>query len=131
VTAVTIRPWTVRDRDEVQSLLSLFSAAAVVRNDAAPTFVAEADGRVVGMVTLCFLETLTGRKAYVDHLVVLPEARQAGVGRALMTDAIERARSAGASRIDLTAGPEKQAGRALYRSLGFEQRETGVFRLQL
>ena len=126
---MTIRPWTSRDADEVQSLLSLFSADARVTNESAPTFVAEADGRVVGMVTLCFLETLTGRKAYVDHLAVLPEARRAGVGRALMEHAIEQARAAGASRIDLTARADKEAGRALYRSLGFEQRATGLFRL--
>jgi ribosomal protein S18 acetylase RimI-like enzyme len=45
--------------------------------------------------------------------------------------AIEQAQAAGASRIDLTAGDEKQAGRALYKSLGFQERDTGSFRLHI
>jgi ribosomal protein S18 acetylase RimI-like enzyme len=120
-----------RDRAHVQSLLGLFSERAVVTGDDAPTFVAEVDGRVLGMVTLCLFTTLTGTKAYLDHLVVAPEVRRRGVGRALMRYAIEQARAAGASRIDLTANGKKRAGRRLYRSLGFEQRATGLFRLNL
>ena len=128
---IAIRPWEPRDRREVESLLRFLSAEAVVTNENAPTFVAEDGGRVVGMVTLCFFETLTGRKAYIDHLVVSPAARRRGVGRALMRHAIDEARAGGASRIDLTANGRKRAGRSLYRSLGFEQRATGLFRLGL
>jgi ribosomal protein S18 acetylase RimI-like enzyme len=112
-------------------LLRLLAQDAHVTSDDAPTYVAESDDRVVGMVTLCFFITLTGRKAYVDHLVVAPAYRRRGIGRALMRHAIERAEAAGASRIDLTANDRKQAGRALYESLGFEQRDTGSFRLHL
>jgi hypothetical protein len=43
----------------------------------------------------------------------------------------EGPRAAGASRIDLTANDEKQPGRALYRSLGFQRRDTSSFRLDL
>jgi ribosomal protein S18 acetylase RimI-like enzyme len=53
------------------------------------------------------------------------------VGRALVQHVIERAQAAGASRIDLTANHDKRAGRALYRSLGFRERETATFRLEL
>jgi ribosomal protein S18 acetylase RimI-like enzyme len=45
--------------------------------------------------------------------------------------AIEQAEAAGASRIDLTANEAKQAGRALYESLGFQQRDTVSFRLHI
>src|SRR5439155_26545186 len=58
--------------------------------------------------------TLTGPKAYLDHLVVASDSRRRGVARALLEYAIEQARAGGASRIDLTANTEKQAGRALY-----------------
>jgi ribosomal protein S18 acetylase RimI-like enzyme len=131
VGGATIRQWEARDREEVQALLKLLSHGALVRSDDAPTYVAERDGRVVGMVTLCVFVTLTGPKAFLDHLVVAPDGRRCGIGRALMEHAIEQARAAGASRIDLTANSEKQAGRALYRSLGFQERDTASFRLDL
>jgi ribosomal protein S18 acetylase RimI-like enzyme len=102
-----------------------------VRGEEAPVYVAECGGRVVGMVTLCTFTTLTGTKAFLDHLVVAPEARRRGIGRALVRHAIERATAAGASRVDLTAGPGKTAGRALYESLGFRERDTGSYRLGL
>ena len=128
---ITIRPWEERDRAHVQALLKLLSQDALVRSEDAPTYVAESDGRVVGMVTLCVFRTLTGPKAYLDHLVVGPDWRRRGIGRALMQYAIEQASTAGASRIDLTANAQKQAGHALYRSLGFQERDTENFRLNL
>jgi ribosomal protein S18 acetylase RimI-like enzyme len=128
---VTIRAWERRDRERVQALLKVLSGSVAVTSDDAPTFVAESDGEVVGMVTLCFFTTLTGLKSFVDHLVVDPAWRRRGIGRALTLHAIEEALAAGASRIDLTANSEKTAARALYESLGFQLRDTGTFRLPL
>ena len=131
VGGTTIRPWGGRDREDVQAPLKLLSQDALVRSQEAPTYVAERDGEVVGMVTLSVFRTLTGPKAYLDHLVVASDWRRRGIGRALLEYAIEQAQAGGASRIDLTANTEKQAGRALYRSLGFRQRDTASFRLNL
>lgn len=94
-TDITIRAWQRRDLEQVQALLTLLSDDAVARSEGAPTYVAETDGRVVGMVTLCVVRTLTGPKAYVDHLVVAPGWRRRGIGRALVQHAIERARGSG------------------------------------
>jgi len=128
---VVIRPWEPRDRGTVQRLLRLFSVDAEVSCDDAPTYVAVQDGHVVGMVTLCVIRTLTGTKAYLDHLVVEPGMRRRGIGRVLVEHAVAQARAAGATRIDLTAGDQKQAARALYSSFGFRKRDTSVFRLLL
>jgi ribosomal protein S18 acetylase RimI-like enzyme len=126
--SVTIRPWQNTDRPAVQALLRSLSDDAEVTAGDAPVYVAERDGVVMGMVTLCVYTTLTGAKAYLDHLVVAPESRRIGIGRALVEYAIERAAEAGASRVDLTARATKQAAHGLYRSLGFEQRETLLLR---
>lgn len=128
---ITIRAWEPRDREHVQGLLRLLSQEAEVRSLDAPTYVAESGERVVGMVTLCVFWTLTGPKAYLDHLVVVSDWRRRGIGRALMRHAIEQARAAGASRIDLTANETKEAGHALYKSLGFQKRDASSFRRSL
>jgi ribosomal protein S18 acetylase RimI-like enzyme len=128
---IVIRRWHRHDREAVQDLLRLLSPDAEVKSDDAPTYVATCEDKVVGMVTLCVYMTLTGPKGYLDHLVVASEWRRRGIGRALVQRAIDRARDAGASRVDLTANDQKLSGRALYESLGFRRRDTGSFRLQL
>ena len=128
---ITIRPWQARDRERVEALLRCLSDDARVTAGDAPVYVAESGAEVVGMVTLCTFTTLTGTKAYLDHLVVAPGWRRRGVGRALVEHAVQVARQAGASRVDLTAGEGKDAARALYASVGFARRDTSVFRLRL
>ena len=115
----------------MQGLLSLLAPDAPAVAGDAPTYVAEADDEVVGMVTVCLFTTLTGKKAYLDHLVVARSWRARGVARQLMQHAIDIATTAGASRFDLTASDEKMAARTLYGSLGFPERDTGNFRLPL
>src|SRR4051812_45573736 len=105
---VAIRAWEPRDAEPVQALLRLLSADAEVRSADAPAYVAESADGVVGMVTLCVFTTLTGPKAHLDHLVVAPAWRQRGIGRALVRHAVEQARAAGASRVDLTANDTKR-----------------------
>ena len=128
---ITIRAWRAGDREQVEGLLKLLSERAEVSEDGAPAYVADDGERIVGMVTLCVFRTLTGPKAHLDHLVVDPGSRRRGIGRALVEHAIGRAEAAGAARIDLTAGDSKQAGHSLYLSLGFRERDTRSFRLNL
>ncbi len=52
----------------------------------------------------------------LDGLFVEPDSMRRGIGRALVEDACDRARSAGASSLDVTAGP----ARGFYEKLGFK-----------
>jgi ribosomal protein S18 acetylase RimI-like enzyme len=61
--------------------------------------------------------------AHVEELYVLPAERGRGLGRALLEAAMEAARKAGATHIELTTGEDDVAARSLYESAGFTNRE--------
>lgn len=61
--------------------------------------------------------------AYLEELYVVPELRGGGIGRALLEGAMETARGAGATRMDLNTGETDTAARGLYESAGFTNRE--------
>lgn len=59
---------------------------------------------------------------YLEELYVVPHRRGRGLGRALMEAAIELAREQGAGDMHLGTGQDDVAARALYESLGFDNR---------
>ncbi len=62
------------------------------------------------------------QECYLAELYVVPARRREGIGRALMLAAIELARSQGANYMDLGTGEADVGARALYESLGFDNR---------
>jgi ribosomal protein S18 acetylase RimI-like enzyme len=56
---------------------------------------------------------------HVEDVFVRASARGSGLGRALVTAAIERARERGCRRMELDTAEENAPALALYRSLGF------------
>jgi ribosomal protein S18 acetylase RimI-like enzyme len=88
----------------------------------ADTFVAIADGRVVGLATVHARDVLHHAHSVVQltALVVPPEMRGRGVGRTLVS-AVERWASArGADRLVLTTALHRAEAPAFYERLGFE-----------
>jgi ribosomal protein S18 acetylase RimI-like enzyme len=61
-------------------------------------------------------------ECYLQELYVVPEHRGRGLGRALMETAMELARSRGAFDMHLGTEEDDVAARALYESLGFDNR---------
>lgn len=60
-------------------------------------------------------------EAEVLALAVLPEARRAGIARALLTAALAQAAAGGAARMLLEVSVRNDAALALYRSVGFDE----------
>jgi len=85
-------------------------------------------GPIVGMVTLVVFQTPTGMRAHIESLVVDPAARGRGTGEALCQAALARATQAGADTVDLTSAPGRAAANRLYLRLGFQRRDTNVYR---
>jgi ribosomal protein S18 acetylase RimI-like enzyme len=88
-------------------------------------------GQVVGMLTLALFRLPTGIRAWIEDVVVDETARGAGVAAALTNAALDHARQLGARTVDLTSRPEREAANRLYSRLGFERRETNVYRYTL
>jgi ribosomal protein S18 acetylase RimI-like enzyme len=100
----------------------------LVRSDASHLFVAEEDGDYFGAVTLTVFRTPSGKKAWIDDLVVAKDVRGRGIGSRLLRKAVDMAEGFGATTIDLTSRPSRAAANALYKKAGFQQRNTNVYR---
>jgi ribosomal protein S18 acetylase RimI-like enzyme len=61
----------------------------------------------------------------VEDVFVRADARGSGLGRELVSAAIDRARERGCRRLELDTGADNAPAQALYRSLGFF--ESGIF----
>lgn len=107
---------------------------AIVASPATTLLIARDDegdaGGVVGTLTLAVFRIPTGVRAWIEDVVVDETARGRGVGEALSRRALELAAQAGARTVELTSRPSREAANRLYRRLGFEPRETNVYRYQ-
>ena len=70
----------------------------------------------------------TGRCARIEDVVVDAAQRGKGVGEALTREALRVAQEAGVTTVDLTSRPSREAANRLYQRIGFEKRETKVYR---
>lgn len=106
---------------------------ALLGDESFRLFVAEdSDGILSGMLTLTCCQTLARSKYWIEDVIVRPEFRGQGIGRALVEAAVDHVKETCAEAvIYLTSNPSRQAARALYRSVGFEDYETGVFKMEI
>ena len=108
--------------------LSLADLETLVHSPSTTLFVARNDDDVVGTLTLVVFPIPSGERAWIEDVVVDEGARGLGVGEALTRAALDVARSNGVRTVDLTSRQSREAANALYLKLGFERRETNVYR---
>ena len=90
------------------------------------TWVCEARGRYIAEVSLVFDMrdtdyTLTGRRAYVSHLVVHPEHRRQGLGQALLRHVCAAARALGYAELTVGVDLDNCPALRLYAAEGFDR----------
>lgn len=78
---------------------------------AQPTFLVEVEGRIAGFYSL----RPSSRAWEIDHLWVRPSFMRRGIGRALVTHALEAAASKGAASVIVDADPNAET---FYRACG-------------
>ena len=99
-------------------------------NEHVHLFVAEHNSAIVGMLTLAIVDIPTGRKAWIEDVVVDSESRGLNIGFSLVEKAKEYASLLGVKKIYLTSNPSRKAAHALYHKCGFEEYNTTVFRVK-
>jgi ribosomal protein S18 acetylase RimI-like enzyme len=88
-------------------------------------------GAFVGSLTLVMFRIPTGLRARIEDVVVDETQRGRRIGEKLTREAIRRAADKGATTIDLTTRPSREAANRLYQRLGFELRTTNVYRYRI
>jgi ribosomal protein S18 acetylase RimI-like enzyme len=88
-------------------------------------------GTIVGTTTLVVFRIPTGMRAWIEDVIVDEAAAGQGIGGAINRYALDLARREGCKTVDLTSRPSREAANHLYRKLGFQPRETNVYRFTL
>jgi len=113
------------------TVLTLTQLRDLVESPSTTLFVARSEGTLVGTLTLAVFRIPTGLRGWIEDVVVDESARGTGVGEALTLAAIEEAKRRGIRSLDLTTRPTRDSANRLYSRLGFERRDTNVYRLFL
>ncbi len=93
-------------------------------------YVLESDGQFIGMTTLCLYQCPTGWKAWIEDVVVDQNHRGKGYGKLMVRKAMEECKNRGNVTLMLTSRPSRIVANQLYQSLGFEKRETNVYKMK-
>ena len=103
----------------------------IVASPATVLLVARDGEEILGSLTLAVFRIPTAVRAWIEDVVVDDAARGRGVGARLNEAALDYAQEAGAKTVDLTSRPSREAANRLYQRLGFEERDTNVYRYEL
>lgn len=87
--------------------------------------------KIVGTLSLVVFTIPTGKKAFIEDVIVDAEARGKGLGEQLLSKAIALAKEKKVKRLELSSRPVRVPANSLYQKMGFKIRETNFYRLQL
>jgi GNAT superfamily N-acetyltransferase len=105
--------------------------AALINDPSSSLFLLYTEDKIAGMLTLGTYLSPTGRKAWIEDVVVDSQERGKGYGKMLVEHAIEYARTFSPCTLMLTSNPARIAANELYRASGFEQKITNVYKMSL
>jgi GNAT superfamily N-acetyltransferase len=89
------------------------------------------DEQIAGMLTVGIYYSPTGGKAWIEDVVVDETFRGQGLSKQLVAHAIEFVKSKQIPLLMLTSNPKRIAANKLYQAMGFERKETNVYRMKL
>ena len=111
--------------------LSMERLSRVIGDPATTLLLVRDDGSVVGAAAVLVYATPAFVKARIEDVVVDESSRGKGVGEALVRRCIEVARERGAEIVELQSARWREVANRLYPRLGFQLRESNLYRLEL
>ena len=88
------------------------------------------DEQIAGMLTVGTYFSPTGGKAWIEDVVVDKTFRGQGLSKLLVAHAIDFVKSQQIPLLMLTSNPKRVAANRLYQAMGFERKETNVYRMK-
>lgn len=134
----SLRAMTMTDYDAVIELMkatpgvsfrdadSREATARYLERNAGLSFVAEADGRLVG----CVMSGHDGRRGYLQHLAVLPAHRRRGIANALVERCLAALERLGILKSHIDVYRTNELGQAWWEGRGWKLR-TDIHRYSL
>ena len=107
------------------------SLEEIVASGSSVLLAALIDGEIVGSLTLVVFDIPTGKRAWIEDVVVDKKFRSNGIGKVMNQHAIGVAEKLGVNTVDLTSRPSREAANRLYKRLGFVQRDTNIYRFEI
>lgn len=87
--------------------------------------------RRIGMATLCVTQSPTGKKGWIEDVVVDKPFRGRGLSHRLIACMKAKAAELGVQKLMLTSRPARIAANRLYQDEGFTQKETNVYTFEV
>ncbi|MFV0330989.1 MAG: GNAT family N-acetyltransferase [Dysgonomonas sp.] len=84
---------------------------------------------IAGMLTIGIYKSPTGSKAWIEDVVIDEIHRGKGFGKLIMQHAVEFVKLSQIDLLMLTSNPARIAANKLYQSLGFDQKNTNVYKM--
>ena len=104
----------------------------MIRDRNCHCLVIEHDKKIIGFGSIIiFLTPVHGHKGRIEDIIIHKDHRRQGLGKKLVQELIKIAKDKKIKSIHLTSSPKRVEARNLYKILGFEQHDTGVFVLNL
>jgi ribosomal protein S18 acetylase RimI-like enzyme len=103
----------------------------IIKAASTTLIVARDDRAIVGMLTLHTFRAATGIHAWIQDLVVDKDAKGCGVSELLTREAVRVGVEQGARTAELTSRPSHVGAGRLYERIGFERRQTHLYRYRL
>lgn len=104
--------------------------SALLADENTHLIVAEIDNTIAGMLSLVIVNIPTGRKSWIEDVVVDGAFRGQNIGSKLVEYAKQSAKDLEVKKLYLTSNPSRKAAHALYKKCGFETYDTTLFRIK-